>query len=407
MSLALVPSFTTTSTTAPTTLGDLLDHVRQSLGTASAQDRAVRVVGRRQAVCAAVAYSDLLGALGLLWDTLWPGPAEDVDARRLDEFLNGAPPAHVDEDAHTALSRGLSDAATVARSAADLLATHRAPRGGWRSPESEVLGDLELVHGVAGAIAGLVALATGMRGSIVRALRDARVGSRSISRLVLDQHELQLSAVRCARRAPAMSHTMSSLGVARPAVRYHEEPRRHAMDRWRRLRTSAWELSTSPTVSLTTLTDLATAACVLNRAAASAGIPGSAPETWRALRARLADLRTTALRSATVRTDIVVLGMLLQELSRPDRREFSTAAVADLPQLARWCATAFANTRAHDIVYVDATRLRGAEVTDHPELAVAKLRGRLVPVPAPRLLTVRSLYAVAFGTGHADCMDLP
>lgn len=55
----------------------------------------------------------------------------------------------------------------------------------------------------------------------------------------------------------------------------------------------------------------------------------------------------------------------------------------------------FANARANDIVYVDAARLRGSEVTDHPDLAAAKLRGRLVPAPASRLSVVRALYAVA------------
>ncbi len=401
--MSLAPVRPVLSVTAPvastsTTLGALLDDVDAALASAGVLGRAARIDGRRPAVCAALAHADVLGGLGTLWAALWRERTEVADdVRRLGGLLPASSPARLDGGEHSACSRALSDAATAARSAADLIATHRGPAGGWRSPESEVLDDEELLHGAAGRVAGLAFLTTTLRGAIVRALLDARVGSRAIAGLVGDENELQLCASRFARSAPSMSPAIAGLGVARPVVRSDDEPGRQALDRWRRLRTAAWELSTAPTASATTLTDLATAACVLNRAAASSHVPGSAPEAWRALRPQLADLRTTALRSATVRTDIVVLGMLLQELAPPVRREVAAAAVAGLPRLARWCAAAFANARANDIVYVDATRLHGSEVTDHPELVVAKLRGRLVPAPAPRLSAVRALYAAAAG----------
>lgn len=411
MSLTPVRSATPDSVSvvpASTTFGSLLEEVNESLSSAVAWHRQVPLRGRRGAVAAAVAHAELLGALATLWAMLWRGHGEDADVHGLGDLMRPALPARPDESEHTAYSRALVSAATAARIAADLLATHHAPGGGWRSPESELLGDPDAVQGAAGAVALLVSTAMAQRSTIARALRDDGVGVRMITRLLGEENELQLCASRCARSSPAMSQEFAGLGVARPVVRPDDEPDRQALDRWRRLRTSAWDLSSGPTVSLTTLTDLATAACVVNRAAASTGATASTPEVWRALRTRLADLRTTTLRSATVRTDIVVLGMLLQDLDPARRRRVATEAVAGLPQLARWCATAFATTRAHDIVYVDATRLTGYEVTDHPELALAKLQGRLVASPAPRLLAVRTLYRIAAGSDlrPAHCTDL-
>lgn len=385
---------------ASTTFGGLLEEVNRSVVAAVALHRAVPVRDRRSAVATAVAHAELLHALRALWVALWRGHDDGADTHRLVGLMSAAPPARVEGCEQTACSSALDSAATAARFAADLLATHHAPGGGWRSPESELLGDVEVVRGAAGAVALVVSTALTQRHLIVGALREAEVGPRMIARLVGGENELQLCASRCARTSPGMSPEIAALGVARPVVRLDDEPGRQALDRWRRLRTSAWELSAAPTASLTTLTDLATAACVLNRAAVCTGVPASTPEAWRALRLRLADLRTTALRSAAVRTDIVLLGMLLQELEPPLRRTVAVEAVVGLPQLARWCAMAFANARANDIVYVDATRLGGAEVTDHPELAVAKLRRQLVPAPAPRLSVVRAYYAVAAGRQH-------
>lgn len=352
------------------------------------------LVSRDALVDAMSAVAELLPATSVAWRALWSGtdgatgPAGAL-GRRLVALPDSGPACAENRSAVATLLR---TAARSVRSTGDLVATHRTPDGGHRSPEAAVLEDPDVLLGGAGQLAELLVAAAGAGATVSRQAAAAGVGTGQQRRLLGRLLAARVDAAACHAGAPPVSDGLAGLGVARPMVR--AEPAADQLaDRLRRLRTTAWRLAVAEDPAVGTLTDLAACAVELNRAAVLLGIRPSSPPIWRELSARLSELRTVQLPSAAVRHDVRAVRRLLRSaLPSAVATPVVASAVGWLPQLAGWGSAAFGTLAATDRLYVCGSALRGDEVTDHPDLVAVKLSGRAVLAPYDRIWTITEAY---------------
>ncbi len=348
---------------------------------------------RPAAFGAIVACSEALDGLGALWSRLWrqlepvPAPMASLGA-----LLTHRPADPI--GAPSVVATRCRSAAVTVRAAADLLATHLDAGGAPRSAEAVMLQDPQQVLRAAGLVADVVLEAARCAEVLAAQAGRTGIGAAQLARMVGDPARLAGTAQRCRQTAPRRPCVLAGLGPARSRPRSAPAAAELA-DRLAQLRQYAWRLAHTPRVSTTTLADLAAVATDLNGFAAAAGWPTSAPGAWRTLRTTLSELRTTTPPSAAVRGEAALVRRLLTgALSRDAARPTVQVAVDRLPEVAEWGLAAF-RTATHDGVFVPGSALRGVEVSDQPELAVAKLRGRTVPAPSARLDAVVAAYGRA------------
>lgn len=401
---------------ADATVGALL-----SEAIANARDAAVllgttRCRHRATAFGAGLELADALRSCYELMHTLWgsrfPADAEPVGptveafrcSHRLESLLAEYPQRRVVAAvepvprAGSDLQRAWRAAAVAARSAADLLRTHREADGSWRAPESAALDRVSDVLPVVGALARLTRLLAGCSGELQAQCRYLGVGVVALSRHLPPAGELVGVAQRCVdlveSSAGPLAGPVAELGVARPSLRGGAGTAQLPV-RLTRLRRAAWALSHRHLTPAGTLVDFAALAVTLSQT--GAGHRDQAP-AWRALAAQIGQLRTASPALAGVRGDVAVVCQAVRAgRLEPDAHAAVHRAVSHLPELARWNARSLARAAAAGQLYLRAGSLAGDEVSDHPELVVAKLADRVVPVPHARLVAIGAGYSALAG----------
>ncbi len=351
-----------------------------------------RLPSRAAAGEAMAAYAELVAAAGSVWRALWAGPvAPPPPAARLGRCLSTRPPRPAPGAASTAVATLWRSAAVSVRSAADLLATHRTPGGRWRSPESTALAGSDLLVAGSGRLAEVLLTVLAAGPDLLEQLGTHGIGAAATRRGLGGLTTLRVAARGCALVAPPLPTELATLGLARPTVARDLSVSALA-DRMTRVRRTAWELSTSSRVPVTSLAAIAGCAvdlCDYADSRAGRVLP------WRRLRRGLAELRTLTPPAPTLQADTAAVRWLLRSgVPTGTARPVVDAAIDRLPELARWGAAAFSRVPTADL-YVLGTALRGDEVSEHPDLVRAKLAGRVVLAPCNRIAAVAAAYAAA------------
>lgn len=315
-------------------------------------------------------------------------------------------------------------AVTSLRAATDLLSTHHDRDGVARTPESVLLEERE-VRAV--GLAGIGDLAC----SVLASARDLglRAGEagmpwKEVHRLLPDLTSLQGTAhTLAAPIEPGLAHRwLRELAVARPDVRTGD-PAVELGDRLPRLRRVAWQLTRESHVGIGTLSDFAVAAVTLHAHAAAYLRPGGPPSLTdlprdpvarRLLKARAAwsqihlqsrELRTMPPSAGVVRADTLAILKLCRSLmpldqvasrhSDPGLSSVASSGVLAFREIAGWNAHVLAELDTTGQLYLPARNLTGAEVTDHPYLVAAKLRGEIVRAPQTHVQHLAKSYESA------------
>lgn len=405
----------------PVAYGDLMRAARRHVADGAVALVTERIPDQEAARAAITAYRNLLASLHDHALVLDGGP------RRIDGVRMSGDPSRVDVatveliDAFAAArirrrpSSG-AETATVGLSwrradqcvgaAADLLATHRTPSGGWRSPDAEDL-DAPAVRS-----SGILDLAN-LTDCVLAAHRDLtlRSGQAGLRWTEVARLLPELDGLRTANRRvltvgdsdPAGRRLLDDLGIARPTIRTGE-PLTELGDRILRLRRTAWQLQRNPRVGVASLTDLATAAVIFHTYAAQAAVPPGwqtgiaeqARDAWSVAHLHLRELRTATPGLAIARSDLLgIRDTCRRLLAAPDTRGAGAGPVGGLRDQATVVAgglRAFRNIagiaadRLDQLsytgqLYVSGRRLTGDQVTDDPNLVTAKLEGALVVAP--------------------------
>jgi hypothetical protein len=232
----------------------------------------------------------------------------------------------------------LKTAAVSVRAATDLLATHIAVRGEWRTPDSAELDDTSVRLAALGDVARL---ATDLAKVCPLLIRTARQAGAPAAWLKGNN----LAALAAARETaddlrsllpPGDGSAIATLTVANPGIRVGE-PLTEMVDRVARMQVTAWRAAHHPDreSGVPLLLDFATAAVTLHTSAMltsarSAGVRLRDPraphhvkallaraERWRALRAQLIVLTSTCLQNPTLTEDVTALRDLLAGLTSP------------------------------------------------------------------------------------------
>lgn len=226
---------------------------------------------------------------------------------------------------------------------------------------------------------------------------------------------------------------LAELGVARPAVR-SGDPVVELGDRLARLHRMAWQLTREERVGACTLADFAVAGVLVHDYAgqllrdvgASRGSPvdlgarrglarlEAGGAAWRLVHLHVRQLRTTTPALMGLRADVVAVRRLLDELAAhpgaSTSRRLEAVVVGGargFGDVARWNLQVVDQLDRRGQLLVPGRFLTGNEVSDHPALVEAKLKGRVGPALKERLDPLRAAYGAAsmaavVGTHGAD-----
>lgn len=297
-------------------------------------------------------------------------------------------------------------AARTWNAASDLLATHFTSSGEPRSPDAV---HLDRPGGQAAALQRVAAAVTVLQAAVpTLRLRAAQAGVAwaRVETLLPEQRDLMVAARRAAG-APVPAG-WDGVTVARPGVPV-DGRLGELTGRVRRLRHWAWRLATQPAPGVRTLTDFATTAVIVHRAAAD--LPGAgqpltqrardAATAWAGVRDGLHHLRTASPGISTVRADAHALQHLALELGAgidcPDRHAIAvTSAVLNaFTDIAGWNAATVTQLASRRGLLLRGRYMTGSDITDHPDLAAAKLSDCLAPIPPGYLDRLNDAYAAA------------
>ncbi|WP_216699456.1 hypothetical protein [Actinotalea ferrariae] len=312
--------------------------------------------------------------------------------------------------------------ALALRAAADLVGTHFSTAGRPRSPDAAAAttasfdaGLVDLGHLAVAALAHEDPLA-------LRALQ-AGVPRTVVTRQLPGFEALADAARELSTQGVGRPETLlNSLGQTQSRVRT-DDPATELSDRMVRLRQGVWNLIADhsdvlPSLRLTAGLGVAVHA----HAAAFHGADLTTPDAvgltgpsalvahgrvWQRLHGALSQFAVLAPPVASVRDDIVAAARLLGELApidaHRDRVPIATAdrhigaalngAVQVMADIAVHEGTAFDRLARTGLLHVPARALPRDLVTDHPDVAAARLNGRTVPAPAEILQGVAGLYA--------------
>lgn len=414
--------------------GQLLRDAGRHILSASVELDAQPFATRAAAGHAVTAYLDLLHALGrhgrqLVNPDVHLHRPEAVDPRdalgaRLVDHL-----AHVGlRDLGSAKRRAgaagsWAAAASSVRAATDLLATHRDAHGAWRSPESAVLDD----PGVRGAGFGelaAIAIPVASAGPPL-SLRVGQAGYdwQAMEGLVPEVGPLLDVALEArALNGLAGLAPLAAMGVARPAVR-SGDPVIELGDRLARLHRVAWQLTREERVGVCALADLSVAGVLVHdhagrllRARVGSAGPVDLSErrglarlnegaaSWRLVHLHLRQLRTTTPTPVELRADVVAVRQLLEQLADgPASLQHHAVVVGgarSFGDIAGWNLQVLDRLDRGGQLLVPGRHLTGDEVSDHPTLVEAKLKGRLAAASKERLEPLRVAYASAAAAGQ-------
>jgi len=322
--------------------GELVRDAGRHILSASVELEAQQFATRAAAGHAVTAYLDLLHALGRHGRQL---VNPDVQLHRVDAVdpRDALGARLVDHLAHVGL-RDLSQgkrrvgvagswaaAASSVRAASDLLSTHRDAHGGWRSPESAVLGDPG-VRGAGFEELAAIAIPVASAGPPL-SLRVGQAGYdwQAVEGLVPEVGPLLEVALEArALNGLAGFAPLAAMGVARPAVR-SGDPVVELGDRLARLHRVAWQLTREERVGVCALADLSVAGVLVHDHAGRllrtrVGSDGpvdlsqrrglarldEGAASWRLVHLHLRQLRTTTPTSVELRADVVAVRQLLE-----------------------------------------------------------------------------------------------
>lgn len=312
--------------------------------------------------------------------------------------------------------------ALALRAAADLVGTHFSTDGRPRSPDAAEAttatfdaGLIDLGHLAVAALAHEDPLA----------LRAIQAG---VPRTIVAQQLPGLEAISDAARELSTQGLgrpetlLNSLGQTQLRVRT-DDPATELSDRMVRLRQGVWNLIADhsdvlPSLRLTAGLGVAVHA----HAAAFHGADITAPDpggttgpgalvahgrAWQRLHQALSQFAVLAPAVASVRDDAVAAARLLGELvpldTPRDRDPIATAdrhigaalngAVQMMADIAVHEGAAFDRLSRAGLLHIPARALPRDLVTDHPDVAAARLSGRTVPAPTEILQAVAGMYA--------------
>ena len=398
---------------------------------------------------AVTVYLDLLHALGRhgrrllgsdagLWGIRAAGNADprDVIAVQLTDHL-----AHVGlRDLATGkrnlpVSSSWAAAGRTVRVATDLLATYRDEGWGWRSPSAALLEDPSIRAAAFGELAAVTIPAASAATPLGLRVGQAGVDWSEVAGLIPNTDPLLEVALeaRTLGGLAGFAAPLAELGVARPAVR-SGHPITELGDRLARMQRMAWQLTREERVGACSLADFAVAGVLvhdragqlLRAAGASKDSPadlgarrglarlqeGSA--AWRLVHLHVRQLRTTTPVLMGLRADVVAVRQLLDELvacpGASASRRLKAVVVGGargFGDVARWNLLVVNQLECRGKLLVPGRFLTGNEVSDHPALVEAKLKGRVGPALKERLEPIRAAYGAAskaavVGTHGAD-----
>lgn len=326
--------------------------------------------------------------------------------------------------------------ALALRAAADLVGTHFSTDGRPRSPDAAEAttatfdaGLVDLGHLAVAALAHEDPLA----------LRAIQAG---VPRTVVAKQLPGLEAISDAARelaAQGLGHPerlLGSLGQTHLRIRT-DDPATELSDRMVRLRQGVWNLVADhadvlPSLRLTAGLGIAVHA----HAAAFHGADLTAPDgiaptgpgalvahgrSWQRLHQALSQFAVLAPPVASVRDDAVAAARLLGELVPLDApRGHLPIATADrhvgaalngavqvMADIAVHEGAAFDRLSRWGLLHIPARALPRDLVTDHPDVAMARLNGRTVPAPTEMLRRVAMMYAEVAAHPNANAARVP
>lgn len=427
------------------TYGDLIDAAARQVALAAIGLAVGPITGPTVAREAVAAYHGLLGAIHAHTRALFGNPP------RLEAVAASAAPEPRDAAALN-LVRGLkrftrqrgrvqytvegpgvplSAAAVSLRAATDLLATHHDRDGKARTPEAFQLEERSVR---AAGLAGIGDLAC----TVLAAERDLglRAGQAGIPWEVVDRLLPDLRSLIDTARALAApikpdtaQRSLREVAVARPRVRTGDLVVELG-DRLLRLRHIAWQLTREPHVGISTLSDFAAAAVTFHAHALTHLRPGQdlsanglgrndmehqlvvARGTWSKIHLQSREMRTATPAAGVVRADTLAIRELCRDLmplgpagnqrADSDLRSTINGGARAFCEIAGYNACVLAELHATGQLYLSARKLTGDEVTEDPQLVVAKLRGGMVRVPRGQVERFAQSYKSARTTTVAD-----
>ena len=403
-----------------TQYGDLLRSASGHLAAASVTLETQRFTGRSEARQAAVAYRDLLAALGshgrqLLGSEVrlagikvsaHPEPQDSVAAELLTELARVGERDQVKEAVNSPVASSWRAAAAEVRAATDLLATHRDPAGGWRSPQAQELDHARVRADGFGELAALTVPVATAASRVAERAREAGLRWAEVDELVPGTARLAEASRRCRQVAGRLATTspLDRLGVANPPVRTGE-PVVELGDRLVRLHRLAWHLTRAEQPGILTLADFAAAGVLVHQQANSLwqpptqGLPSAAGEppapqvwtpftggaaAWRLVHLQVRQLRTTNPASADVRAEVVAIRDLLAEVvgearsnpHAPSSRQLQgvlVGAARGFSDIATWNRQVFDDLGRRHQIFIPGRYLSGNEVSNRIDLVKVKL----------------------------------
>lgn len=311
------------------------------------------------------------------------------------------------------VSAELLEAARSVRTAGDLVATHRDPTTGmWRGPDSPQLDDRRVRAVGIHRVAGLAAATVDNEALLRTRARRAGMTWRGVNRSLTDLAAVRATAadVLILPIDQSAAAFLDNVTVARPNVRTghvtHE-----LQDRLLRLRLQAWDLRQHPDhAPVDALTCIAAAAIAWHRAAET--LRPESPRTlarpltaWRTIHARLRRLATPAPTDQELSCNARAVIALLNGLGSSGGVSDPVLTVLDLgvavfAEIATYNHDTLRRMSADGRLWMPARLLTGDDVSDHPELAAAKLRNHHVRAGPDRIDALLAGYEVAACGAH-------
>lgn len=261
-------------------------------------------------------------------------------------------------------------------------------------------------------LAALTIPAASVANSLGLRMGEAGMAWADVAALVPETGPLLDVALETRRLGGPFGPPLSTMIVARPAVR-SEDPVVELGDRLARLHRVAWQLTQQDRVGICTLADLAVAGIVVNENAArvmrhfvpdldsgraSARFEEGAT-AWRLVHQQIRQLRTTTPALPGLRADIVWIRQLLDQLVGTDGSPRLQATVVGgaraFADVAMWNSQVIDHVARRGDLFIPGLFLTGNEVSNHPTLVVAKLKGFLAPAPKEHLEPLHEAYDAA------------
>jgi hypothetical protein len=307
---------------------------------------------------------------------------------------------------------------------ADLLATHHDHEGAARTPDAFQLEEPSMRAAGLAAIGGLTSIVLGAERDLELRAGQAGMAWNEVGRLLPDLSSLQDAARSLAApiEAGPARHSLLALTPARPGVRT-DNPLVELGDRLLRLRRVAWQLTREPHVGISTLSDFAAAAVTFHAHALGHLRPGQdmpanglgrgdmehqmliARGAWSQIHLQSRELRTATPAAGVVRADTLAIRELCRTLMPlgpagnqcvdSDLRSIINGGARAFCEIAGYNGRVLAELDTKGQLYQSARHLTGDEVTEDPNLVVAKLRDRIVHVPHAQVETLAQFYESA------------